>query len=102
MDKKANGKNLSFIWNFERDEKLRKTLSIFERNNTRKMCKLNYQVSAWFKYTGKNLVQFSERKEKESKLKLGELKHAQENVRVKTAKFSLDSKTLETNLEENF
>jgi len=64
MDKKANGKNLSFIWNFERDEKLRKTLSILERNNTRKMCKLNYQVSAWFKYTGKNLVNFLKGKKK--------------------------------------
>jgi len=43
-------------------KKLRKTLSILERNNTRKMCKLNYQVSAWFKYIRKNLVQFFERK----------------------------------------
>ena len=36
MDKKANGKNLSFIWNFERDEKVKKNFKYFGKKQHQK------------------------------------------------------------------
>ena len=36
MDKKANGENLSFIWNFERDEKVKKNFKYFGKKQHQK------------------------------------------------------------------
>lgn len=71
---KQTGKKLSFIWNFERDEKVKKNFKYFGKKQHQKNVQVKLPSFSLVQIHWKKLSQFSERKEKEPKLKLGELK----------------------------